>query len=195
VEELFFSADKEEADDEPINNTGASLNEPITASPQTLQQEKDSLDATEHVRKAQVMWASVNEKSRKTREDRQQSTEHADRTYTFVADYCQNMSLPHFGKEQPGDTYYYTPTNLYGFGVADVSFVDDDGNEADHLCKEGYGAIGRNNVASMLMKTLDRLGLLKEQAAKELNIVMDNCSGQNKNNHVRLLAPYLVESG
>jgi hypothetical protein len=43
VEELFFSADKEEADDEPINNTGASLNELVTASPQTLQQEKDIL--------------------------------------------------------------------------------------------------------------------------------------------------------
>ena len=57
------------------------------------------------------------------------------------------MSLPHFGKEQAGDTYYYTPTNLYGFGVADVSFVDNDGNEADHLYfhayKEGYGAKGK----------------------------------------------------
>jgi hypothetical protein len=92
---------------------------------------------------------------------------------------------------------------LYGFGVANVSFVDDDGNddgnETDHLYfhayKEGYGAKGRNNVASMLMKTLDSLGLLKEQATEELNIVMDNCSGQNKNNHVLLLAPYLVESG
>jgi hypothetical protein len=31
---------------------------------------------------------------------------------------------------------------------------------------------------------------------KELNdIIMDNCGGQNKNNHVILLAPYLVEMG
>ncbi|KAG7373065.1 hypothetical protein IV203_033789 [Nitzschia inconspicua] len=30
---------------------------------------------------------------------------------------------------------------------------------------------------------------------KELNVVMDNCAGQNKNNHVLLLAPYLVEMG
>ena len=24
--------------------------------------------------------------------------------YTFGSDYCQNMDLPHFGSEQPGDT-------------------------------------------------------------------------------------------
>jgi hypothetical protein len=30
---------------------------------------------------------------------------------------------------------------------------------------------------------------------KELNLIMDNCAGQNKNNHVILLAPYLVEMG
>jgi hypothetical protein len=30
---------------------------------------------------------------------------------------------------------------------------------------------------------------------KELNLIMDNCAGQNKNNHVILLAPYLVKMG
>jgi CxxC motif-containing protein (DUF1111 family) len=27
---------------------------------------------------------------------------------TIVVDYCQNMEMPFFGKDQPGETYYYT---------------------------------------------------------------------------------------
>ena len=51
------------------------------------------------------------------------------------------------------------------------------------------------------MKTLNKTNLLKTDengdpsCGKELNIVMDNCGGQNKNNYVILLAPYLVELG
>ena len=30
---------------------------------------------------------------------------------------------------------------------------------------------------------------------KELNIIMDNCAGQNKNRMVIRTAPYLIESG
>ena len=28
---------------------------------------------------------------------------------TIVVDYCQNLSIPHLGGEQPGETYYYSP--------------------------------------------------------------------------------------
>jgi hypothetical protein len=116
------------------------------------------------------------------------------------------MELPHFGREQPGETYYLTPAKLEGFGVADVSYVSSvDGTEADHLyfhCfQEGYGAKGGLNVASMIIKTLKKIGILRHDnngapaRGKELNIVMDNCGGQNKNNYVLLLAPYLVEMG
>jgi hypothetical protein len=51
----------------------------------------------------------------------------------------------------------------------------------------------------MIMKTLKKISVLKHDRnghpiiAKELNLVMDNCGGQNKNNCVILLAPYLVE--
>jgi hypothetical protein len=46
------------------------------------------------------------------------------------------------------------------------------------------------------MKTLRLLGLLIPDGGgsnKELNIVFDNCSGQNKNNHVSRLVPLLVK--
>jgi hypothetical protein len=45
----------------------------------------------------------------------------ADRTYTFVADFAQNMYVPNFAAEQPGATYYFSPLNVYPFGVVDAS--------------------------------------------------------------------------
>jgi hypothetical protein len=94
---------------------------------------------------------------------------------------------------------------LFGFGVVDVSIVGTNGKEADHLFfhlyQEGYGLKGGSNVASLLMKTLIKTKTLRLDdngdtiCGKELNIVMDNCGGQNKNNFVLLLAPYLVELG
>jgi hypothetical protein len=215
----FFDAqqeEEEEAEEEQINDatpadgvgdaaaaagvgdTGVSVAEDTEA------MENAILAAALHVKMARSMRQHVNEKIALSRQHRQESIPHCDRSYTYIADYCQNLALPHFGKEQPGDTYYLTPSKLEGFGVADVSHVVD-GKDTDHLyfhCyKEGYGTKGGINVASMLMKTFRRLELLKEDSngnpitGNELNIVMDNCGGQNKNNHVILLAPYLVERG
>jgi hypothetical protein len=44
-----------------------------------------------------------------------------ERVLCFVADYAQNMPIPHFASEQPGATYYYSPLNAYIFGVVDAS--------------------------------------------------------------------------
>jgi hypothetical protein len=86
-----------------------------------------------------------------------------------------------------------------------VSYIGRQGEEEDqlydHLYKEGSGEKGGNNVASLVVKSLKQLKLMqndfngKPVEGKELNLVMDNCAGQNKNNHVILLAPYLVEMG
>ena len=214
-DDIFFDAVEEEDvhQDQETNDTPATTNDGATdnttagvaVDPATEAMEKSILDAALHVKMARSMRQFVNDKIAAARHDRQQQTPHAERTYTFIADYCQNMSLPHFGKEQPGDTYYLTPSKLEGFGVADVSHVAVDGKEADHLyfhCyKEGYGAKGGINVASMLVKTLEKVNVMRKDSnglpvqGSELNIVMDNCGGQNKNNHVLLLAPYLVELG
>ena len=42
------------------------------------------------------------------------------RTFTYVADFAQNMYVPNFAAEQPGATYYYSPLNMYQFGVVDT---------------------------------------------------------------------------
>jgi hypothetical protein len=41
----------------------------------------------------------------------------------------------------------------------------------------------------------DKFWLRKGKPGKKLNVAMDNCGGQNKNNVVLRLAPYLIEMG
>ncbi len=81
---------------------------------------------------------------------------------------------------------------MYAFGVADLS------HEKAKLFVYGYsedhGGKGGNNVASLLMKVLQDLGLLiADRCGGRLSIIMDNCGGQNKNKMVLQLALYLVE--
>jgi hypothetical protein len=80
------------------------------------------------------------------------------------------------------------------FGITDVLTPGGDQLFA-HIYKEGDGKKGSNNVASFVLKTLDKWGLLDQEKGirNELNQVFDNCPGQNKNNHVLHLVPYLVE--
>jgi hypothetical protein len=60
---------------------------------------------------------------------------------------------------------------------------------------EDEGDKGGNNVGSLIMKFLEEGGLLDGLKRKKFNIIMDNCSGQNKNRHILRLALYLVHKG
>jgi hypothetical protein len=148
--------------------------------------------AYRHVENAQKQRDLFNLKVEEARSDAALLVPHRLRRYCLVADYCQNMALPHFGGEQPGETYYFSPLSVYCFGMVDPT-VD---KLFAHLYTEGQGQKGGNNVASLIMKTLKHMKILKEEeAGRELSIVMDNCGGQNKNRMVLRLALYLVEVG
>jgi hypothetical protein len=126
--------------------------------------------------------------------------EHLVRRYTFVVDYGQNVELPVYIKEQPGCTYYFSPMSVYNLGVVNHTHVYDDGWVSEHLhCHvytEGVGKKGTNNVAPLIMKMLQKLNLLcKDSVGGELNIIFDNCSGQNKNNTVLKLPAWLMAMG
>ncbi len=89
---------------------------------------------------------------------------------------------------------------MYTLGVVDHAHVYDDGRISEHMhCHvyhEGVGKKGANNVASLILKTLRRLNLLRDDSAGgELNIIFNNCSGQNKNNTVLRLAAWLKQMG
>jgi hypothetical protein len=65
-----------------------------------------------------------------------------------------------------------------------------------HVYNEAVGKKGANNVASLIVKTLRQLNLLRDDSAGgELNVIFDNCSGQNKNNTVLKLAAWLKGMG
>jgi hypothetical protein len=151
-----------------------------------LRQENEIIAVAKHVEMAQKQRILFNNKKDIAFLDKDKPKE--DRVFTFVADYAQNMYLPNFASSQPGATYYYSPLNEYCFGVVDGSTRPF--TLYAHVYLEDLGKKGGDNVASMLWKQLKMSGLIPEDnskpsiAAKEINIVMDNCGGQNKNNMV-----------
>jgi hypothetical protein len=156
----------------------------------TLQSEHLILSAADHVKKQQSqrdLFVSLKKKAKKW-------GNHASRNlqlHTFVADYAQNMSVPNFAGEQPGKAYYLSPLNAYVFGVVDCS--KEKTTLAAHTYFETDGKKGGNNVASMLWNELRRKGLTTGEMVQEINIVMDNCAGQNKNRMVIRLLFVLIK--
>ena len=160
------------------------------------------LRAAKHIKCARAQRALYQRVVRKARDDAIQNKPHKLKSYAFVVDYRQNMSLPSFNSEQPGTVYYYSPLNIYNLGVVDHAHIYD-GKAGDpkehmyaHVYHVGVAKKGMNNVCSLIMKTLSQMNLLRgDDAGKELNIVFVNCTGQNKNNTVLRLVPFLVEMG
>jgi len=63
-----------------------------------------------------------------------------------------------------------------------------------HVYHEGVGKKDGTNVVSLIVKTLREMKLLQDnEIGGEVNIIFDNCSGQNKNNTVLKLAMWLKE--
>jgi hypothetical protein len=108
-------------------------------------------------------------------------------SYTFLCDYGQNMELPIINHEQPGCLHYFSPLGIYNFGVVDQAYVDFDVKIHDHMqvhvYHEGVGKNDTNKVCSLIVKTLRLIGHLHDnEMGGEMNMVFDNCSGQNKIN-------------
>jgi hypothetical protein len=154
------------------------------------------LEAADHVKMARAQRQLYQDKVEKAR--RTVEKVHSEQTYTFVVDYGQNMELPVFNSEQPGAMYYYSPMTVNNLGIVDHAHVYPDGTVSEHMhCHLYIDAVrkkGANNVASLIMKTLRHLNTLrKDSVGSELNIVFDNCCGQNKNNTVLRLAVWISQ--
>ena len=114
------------------------------------------------------------------------------KTITLVMDFCQNLDLPHLGGEQPGDTYYFSPLWVYCLGIYDVA----EDRLYAYMYDESSAKKGANNVASILLYHIISFVLNHYQYCEEfqeLNLIMDNCGGQNKNGTVLKMAAYFVE--
>ena len=57
---------------------------------------------------------------------------------------------------------------------------------------EAEGGKGANTVVSLIMKYLLDKGFLDRRKQYKLTIIMDYCTGHNKNTYVIRLAPYLT---
>ena len=89
---------------------------------------------------------------------------------------------------------------MFCFGVLDVA-RETRSRLFAHCYQEGEGEKGGDNVASLIMQALHVQGFIKlnddgnQIYSHQLMIAADNCSGQNKNNMVIQLVPWLVEKG
>lgn len=158
------------------------------------QQESKLLEVAKHIHEANSMRLMANEAIKRAKQCKEDGVDDKNTELCFVADYAQNLSLPYFGSTQPGETYYYTPKTVPLFGIVDCAPRD----EVLHayMYEEDDGGKGGNHVASLLMQHLSDQGyLVKDSPKKKLTVIMDNCSGQNKNRMVLRLPPFLVELG
>jgi len=77
------------------------------------------IEAAEHVKMARAQRALYKAKVANAVADATKGKDHAERRYTFVVDYGQNMELPVYNKKQPGITYDYSPLSIYNLGIVD----------------------------------------------------------------------------
>ena len=107
------------------------------------QQEKETmvLQATLHVSMAQTQRQLYQAKKLAAMETKDNRP--SERVLCFVGDYAQNLYIPNFASEKPGDTYYFSPLACYCFGMVDCSTM----RLAAMMYTEEYGKKGGNNVA------------------------------------------------
>ena len=120
----------------------------------------------------------------------------------ITIDMGQNLNLPNFLVEQPGDTYYLLALTIYLVGIVDnASFDETTGKFQEkmtaYVWKEGEADCGANNICLCLLKHFQKQGWLhhKINSHSELTIIADNCGGQNKNKHAVQFLMWLVEAG
>jgi len=187
----FYNNAKDAKEKEATINQNDVANNPIheiasnvcaVADIDRLEYEKIILDASKHIEDAVKMQNYANKKMHESLQDKIDNKPWSKMRGVSIADYCQNMECPYFGLWQPGNTYYFSLISVFCFGVSNVGIKDH--SLRAYIYLEGEeGKKGRNNVASLLMKHLSETGCIDNTKGprKELTIIMDNCSGQNKN--------------
>ena len=162
--------------------------------------ESNLLRSAAHAAQARAQRTHANECVRLAKEDYANNSHFYRRRFVITFDYAQNLGISHFGDEQPGDTYYFSPLNLYVFGVANNALPKN--HLHGYLHHEGEGKKGGANVASVVMNYAQTYLMPSGSNPRSNNCLTnkitfaaDNCAGQNKNNAAIRLANLLVEGG
>ena len=162
----------------------------------TAQSEETQKEAKDHIRKYKVQRELKNSIQSIARDDVVRKVPFKQRTHCLTIDMGQNLGLPNMEAEQVGDTYYFTPLTVFVFGVNDDSRPDGTSDQMNaYIWTEGDGKRGANNIASCLLKDYRARGFLSDGKNEgSLNIIADNCGGQNKNEDVIRFHMWLVEA-
>jgi hypothetical protein len=167
--------DQDISDELACHTSQIVLDQPDCATDQVAEErEQMMLEAAEHIKMARAQRKFYQDKVEEAKKS--VDKHHSERTYTFVVDYGQNMELPVFNQQQPGCTYYFSPMTVNNLGIVDHAHKYPDGMVSKHMhCHVYTDAVGKkggNNVASLIMKTLRHLNLLRsDEQGGELNIV------------------------
>ena len=116
------------------------------------------------------------------------------RRKVLTIDMGQNLCLPNFEGDQPGDTFYLSPLTVLLFGVVDNATEDGFDRMNAYIWREFEGDRGANNIASCLLLDLKGRGWFNTPNYSDLTYIADNCGGQNKNKVVVRLLMWLVEN-
>ena len=103
-----------------------------------------------HVEAFRAQREYSKKKALESKLDLESSIAWPEKRYCMCGDYSQNLDLPHFGGEQPGDTYYFSPYNISLFGL--VNHVNEIMSAYSYL--EGVGKKEGNNVVSLCYEYL-----------------------------------------
>ena len=115
-------------------------------------------------------------------------------SHYFTIDMGQNIGLPNFAGDQPGNTYYFTPLILFLFGVKDNYRLDGMDNMDAFLWHKKEGKCGYNNITLCLYSFYKSRGFSNWSNCGYLTMVADNCTGQNKNETVMWFPLLLLEA-
>lgn len=180
-------SEEEEEDGEDCNDEG-DLERVIETMAETMEK------ACEHVSSYQIQQNHGRQLISLARLDIAHLLPSLIRRKVLTIDMGQNLCLPNFEAEQPGDTFYLSP--LTGLLFSNINNTTDDG--FDHMnayiWREFEGDRGANNIASCLLMDLKRRGWLNGPNFEELTYIADNCIEQNKNKIVVRFLMWLVES-
>jgi hypothetical protein len=150
--------------------------------------------AGHHILQSKSMRAPIQSKTKLAIESVIDEKCHINHGRVIVCDFAQNLPLPHFGGEQPGDIYYLSSLTINLFGI--IKFSTAPNKLTCYVYKESITRKCSNIVASMTMHYLhNKHWLMKNNDGRSMSIAMDICGGQTKNNNVLHLAPHLVEMG
>ena len=101
----------------------------------------------------------------------------------YAEDYGGSLALPHFGSRRLSADYFNSNLILHNFVNSDLST----GQNSMYLYDERTQGKGCDAVCSLRMKIhLEKLADYKAKGGtpKTLLLLLDNCTGQNKSNHV-----------